>query len=180
MKLSNSVVGKDGFLPVGKIVGAHGVKGNLKVHSYAESVSVFKPGRLILAIHTGKVEKHFAVKWAKPHGKSILLSFKGIEDRNTAETLIGAELFIERMALPELEEGVYYWVDIIGLLVFTTDNQYLGRVESIMSTGSNDVYIVKNKTKDDSTEILIPAIESVVLEIDFENKTIRVELPEGL
>jgi len=180
LKLSNSVVGKDGFLPVGKIVGAHGVKGNLKVHSYAESVSVFKPGRLILAIHTGKVEKHFAVKWAKPHGKSILLSFKGIEDRNTAETLIGAELFIERMALPELEEGVYYWVDIIGLLVFTTDNQYLGRVESIMSTGSNDVYIVKNKTKDDSTEILIPAIESVVLEIDFENKTIRVELPEGL
>ena len=173
-------MGKDGFLPVGKIVGAHGVKGNLKVHSYAESVSVFKPGRLILAIHAGKVEKHFVVKWAKPHGKSILLSFKGIEDRNTAETLIGAELFIERIALPELEEGVYYWVDIIGLSVFTTDNQYIGRVESILSTGSNDVYIVKNKTKDDGTEILIPAIESVVLEIDFENKTMRVELPEGL
>ena len=49
-----------------------------------------------------------------------------------------------------------------------------------MSTGSNDVYIVKNQTKDDSTEILIPAIESVVLEIDFENKTMRVDLPEGL
>ena len=49
-----------------------------------------------------------------------------------------------------------------------------------MPTGSNDVYIVKNKTKDDNTEILIPAIESVVLEIDFENKTMRVELPEGL
>ena len=173
-------MGKDGFLPVGKIVGAHGVKGNLKVHSYAESVSVFKPGRLILAIHAGKVEKYFVVKWAKPHGKSILLSFKGIEDRNTAETLIGAELFIERIALPELEEGVYYWVDIIGLSVFTTDNQYIGRVESILSTGSNDVYIVKNKTKDDGTEILIPAIESVVLEIDFENKAMRVKLPEGL
>jgi 16S rRNA processing protein RimM len=173
-------VGKDGFLPVGKIIGAHGVKGNLKVHSYAESVSVFKPGSLILAIHAGKIEKHFAIKWAKPHGKSILLSFKGIEDRSTAKTLLGAELFIERIALPELEEGVYYWVDIIGLSVFTTDNKYIGRVESIMSTGSNDVYIVKNKTKDDSTEILIPAIESVVLEIDFENKAMRVKLPEGL
>ena len=173
-------MGKDGFLPVGKIVGAHGVKGNLKVHSYAESVSVFKPGSLILAIHAGKIEKYFAIKWAKPHGKSILLSFKGIEERNTAETLIGADLFIQRTALPELEDGVYYWVDIIGLSVFTTDNQYIGRVESIMPTGSNDVYLVKNRTKDDSTERLIPAIESVVLEIDFENKLIRVELPEGL
>lgn len=173
-------MGKDGFLPVGKIVGAHGVKGNLKVHSYAESVSVFKPGRLILAIHAGKAEKHFAVKWAKPHGKSILLSFKGIEDRITAETLIGAELFIERIALPELEEGVYYWVDIIGLSVYTTDNQYIGRVESIMATGSNDVYVVKDPNKKDDNETLIPAIESVVLEIDFENKRIRVNLPEGL
>jgi 16S rRNA processing protein RimM len=171
---------KDGFLPVGKIVGAHGVKGNLKVYSYAESVSVFKPGRLILAIHAEKIKKHFAIEWAKPHGKFILLSFKDIKDRNTAETLIGAELFIERIALPELEEGVYYWVDIIGLSVFTTDNQYIGRVESIMATGSNDVYIVKNENKDHSTEILIPAIESVVLEIDFENKIMRVKLPEGL
>jgi 16S rRNA processing protein RimM len=180
LKLSNSFVGNDGFLPVGKIVGAHGVNGNLKVYSYAESVSVFKPGSLILAIHAGKIEKYLAIKWAKPHGKSILLSFKGVEDRNTAETLIGAELFIERTALPELEEGVYYWTDIIGLSVFTADNQYIGRVESIMPTGSNDVYIVKNKTNDDTTEILIPAIESVVLEIDFEKKTMRVKLPEGL
>ena len=173
-------MGNDEFLPVGKIIGAHGVKGNLKVHSYAESVTVFKPGNLILAIFAGRIEKYFAINWVRPHGKAILLSFKGIEDRNTAETLIGAELFIERSALPELEEGVYYWVDIIGLSVFTTDNQYIGRVESIMATGGNDVYIVKNKTKDENTELLIPAIESVVLEIDFKNKTMRVELPKGL
>jgi 16S rRNA processing protein RimM len=173
-------VGNHGFLPVGKIVGAHGVKGNLKVHSYAESVTVFKPDNLILAIHAGKTEKYFAINWARPHGKSILLSFKGIEDRNAAETLIGAELYIDRTALPELEEGVYYWIDIIGLSVFTTDNQYIGRVESIMATGSNDVYVVKNKTRDEDAEVLIPAIESVVLEIDFENKIMRVELPEGL
>lgn len=173
-------MGNDGFLPVGKIVGAHGVNGNLKVYSYAESVSVFKPGSLILAIHAGKIENHFAIKWAKPHGKSILLSFKGIEDRNTAETLIGAELFIERTALPELEEGIYYWADIIGLSVFTTDNQYIGRVESIMATGSNDVYVVKDTNKENNNETLIPAIESVVLEIDFEHKRIRVNLPEGL
>jgi 16S rRNA processing protein RimM len=173
-------VDENGFLPVGKIVGAHGVKGNLKIYSYAESVSVFKPGSSILVSRAGKIEKNYTINWAKPHGKSILLSFKGIENRNAAEALIGSELFIERTALPELEEGVYYWVDIIGLSVFTTDNQYIGHVESIMATGGNDVYVVKDPNKNDNNEILIPAIESVVLEIDFEHKRIRVNLPEGL
>lgn len=171
---------KNGFLSVGKIVGAHGVKGNLKIYSYADSVSVFKPGSSILVGRTGKTEKYYTIKWAKPHGKFILLSFKGIENRNAAETLIGSELFIERTALPELEEGVYYWVDIIGLSVFTADNQYIGHVESILATGSNDVYVVKDPNKEHNNEILIPAIESVVLDIDFENKRMRVNLPEGL
>ena len=86
----------------------------------------------------------------------------------------------ERVALPELEEGSYYWCDIIGLAVFTTDEQYIGRVESIISTGSNDVFMVKDLDKGDDNETLIPALESVVLEIDFEHKTMRVALPEGL
>jgi 16S rRNA processing protein RimM len=173
-------VEENGFLPVGKIVGAHGVKGNLKIYSYAESVSVFKPGSSILVSRAGKIEKNYTIKWVKPHGKSILLSFKGIENRNAAEALIGSELFIDRTALPELEEGVYYWVDIIGLSVFTADNRYIGRVESIMATGSNDVFVVKDPKKENQNETLIPAIESVVLEIDFEHKRIRVNLPEGL
>ena len=171
---------KSGFLPVGKIVGAHGVKGNLKVYSYAESLSVFTPDSSILVVRTDKIEKNYTIKWAKPHGKRILLSLVGIENRNAAETLIGSKLLIERAALPELEEGSFYWCDIIGLAVFTTDEQYIGRVESIIYTGSNDVYVVKDPDKDDENETLIPALESVVLKIDFEQKTMRVALPEGL
>lgn len=180
MKSSNSIAGKSRFLAVGKIVGAHGVKGNLKICSYAESISVFKPGGSIIVRRAGNIEINHTIKWAKPHGKSILLSFKDIENRNAAEILVGSELFIERTALPELEEGVYYWVDIIGLSVFTADNRYIGHVESIMATGSNDVYVVKDPNKENNNEILIPAIESVVLDIDFEHKRIRVDLPEGL
>jgi 16S rRNA processing protein RimM len=60
--------------------------------------------------------------------------------------------------------------------VYTSDDQYIGRLESIIETGSNDVYVVKT----DDREILIPALEAVVLSIDIENKTMRVELPEGL
>ena len=171
---------KTGFLPVGKIVGAHGVKGNLKVYSYAESLSVFNPGSSILVVCAGKIEKNYTIKWVKPHGRRILLSLEGIGSRDAAETLIGSKLLVERSTFPELEEGSYHWCDIIGLTVFTTDEQYIGRVESIISTGSNDVFVVKDLDKGDDDETLIPALESVVLEIDFEHKTMRVALPEGL
>jgi len=173
-------VEKNGFLPVGKIVGAHGIKGNIKVYSYAESLSVFEPGSSILVINAEGSEKTYKIKWVKPHTRVFLLSLKGIESLDSVETLIGSELFIEKADLPELEDGSYYWLDIIGLSVFTTDEQYLGKVESIIATGSNDVFVVKDPNKEQENETLIPALESVVLEIDFKLKTMRVDLPEGL
>jgi 16S rRNA processing protein RimM len=83
---------------------------------------------------------------------------------------------IEKAKLPALEAGVYYWNDLIGLKVFTTEDQYLGRLESIIETGANDVYVVKG----DAREILIPALKSVVHTIDIDAKIMRVELPDGL
>ena len=173
-------MGKNGFLPIGKIVGAHGIKGNIKAYSYAESLSFFEPGSLILIINPKGVETYYKIKWIKPHNRFIIISLQGIEDRNSAESLVGSELFIEQSKLPELEDGSYYWVDIIGLTVFTNDDQYIGRVESIISTGSNDVFVVKDPRNKLSGETLIPALESVVLEIDLKHKTMRVDLPEGL
>jgi 16S rRNA processing protein RimM len=173
-------VEKNGFVPVGKIVGAHGVKGNIKVYSYAESLSVFNPGSLILLINPKGFEKNYKIKWVKPHGRLTLLSLKGVENRNSVETLIGSVFFIERASLPEPEDGSYYWVDIIGISVFTTDDEYVGRIESIIPTGSNDVFVVKNPNKTHHNEVLIPAIESVILKVDIERKTMRVDLPEGL
>ena len=167
---------ENGFLPIGKIVGAHGVKGTVKVYSYVESLDFFKPGGLILIRNPKGLKKTYAIKWAKPHKRIILLSLEEIINLNLAEMLIGSELFVEKAALPELEDGTYYWADIIGLSVFTTDEKYLGRVESIIATGSNDVYVVKDR----DNEILIPAIESVVESIDLKEKTMRVDLPKGL
>jgi 16S rRNA processing protein RimM len=173
-------VEKNGFLPVGKIVGAHGVKGNIKVYSYAESLSVFNPGSLILLINPKGFEKNYKIRWVKPHGKLTLLSLKGVENRNSVETLIGSVFFIQRANLPEPEDGSYYWVDIIGISVFTTHDEYIGLVESIIPTGSNDVFVVRNPNKAHDNETLIPAIESVILGIDLKLKIMRVDLPEGL
>ena len=180
MRLSNDIVEKNGFLLIGKIVGVHGIKGNLKVYSYAETLSVFEPGSSILVINQKGLEKTYTVKWVKPHQRVLLISLEGIDSRNLAESLIGSEFFIEKAKLPVLEDGSYYWFDLIGLAVFTIDNEYIGRVESIMSTGSNDVYVVKNPDQDHNNEILIPALTSVVLEIDINLKTMRVDLPDGL
>ena len=139
-----------------------------------------RAGSSILLINAKGSEKTYKIKWVKPHSRVILLSLQGIESRNSAETLIGSELFIKRANLPELEDGSYYWFDIIGLSVFTTDDQYIGLVESIIPTGSNDVFVVRDPNKKKDNETLIPALESVVLEIDFKQKIMRVELPEGL
>lgn len=171
---------KNGFVPVGKIVGAHGLKGNIKVYSYAESLSVFKPGSLILLINPKGFEKNYKIKWVKPHGKLALLALKGVENRNSVETLIGSVFFIERSHLPEPEDGSYYWLDIIGISVFTTDDEYLGVVESIIPTGSNDVFVVRNPNRVHDNETLIPALGSVILKINLKLKTMRVDLPEGL
>jgi len=173
-------VKEKGLLHIGKIIGSHGVKGYVKVYSYAESISVFRPESSILVRHTEGWEKTYTVIWAKLHKNIILMSLKGVTGRNLAETLVGSELFIEKETLSELENGSYYWFDIIGLSVFTTDDEYIGRVESIIPTGSNDVYVVKNQNKDRDNERLIPALESVVLKIDLKQKTMIVDLPEGL
>ena len=169
-------MGKNASIIIAKIVGTHGIKGTLKVYSYAESVSVFKPDSLILVRNAKGYEKTHAVKWVKPHKRIILLSLKGITNISQAELLIGSELFINKSDLPKPGDDTYYWFDIIGLSVFTINNEYIGRVESIIPTGSNDVFVVKDGNK----ETLIPGIESVVLSIDLNKKIMRVDLPDGL
>jgi 16S rRNA processing protein RimM len=166
----------DGYLSIGKIVGVHGLKGTLRVYSYAESPSIFQPDSLILLMNDNGLEKHYPVCWAKPHSRGVLLALEGVDSCDHAASLIGYTLFIEKTLLPELEEGTYYWSDIIGLAVYDTEDAYLGRVTSILPTGSNDVYVVRNN--DD--EILVPALESVVVDIDLAAGRMTVELPEGL
>ncbi len=169
-------VDKKGYVLIGKVVGAHGIKGTNKFKSFAESLAVFKPGRSILARDNRNREQTLEVNWVKPHTRTPLIAFKGVSDRDGAEALIGTDMFIAETELPKLDEDTYYWFELIGLDVYTTEEDYLGRITSIFKTGSNDVYVVKDKNQ----EVLIPALESVVIDIDLEHKRMRVELPEGL
>ena len=174
--MSNKSILKNGRVLIGEIVGVHGTQGTHKVRLYSESLSVFYPGRAVLIRESSGREAVLEINWVKPHTRIALLSFKGITDRNQAAALIGSELFIPREELPEPDEDAYYWIDLIGIEVYTTKGEYLGRLESIIETGSNDVYVVK----DEKAEVLIPALASVVLNIDLESKRMLVDLPEGL
>jgi len=169
-------VQKKGYVLIGKIVGVHGIKGTNKLKSYAESLSVFKPGRSIIVRDNRNRETSVELNWVKSHTRTALISFKGVTDHDQAEALIGAELLIPETELPELDADTFYWFELIGIEVYTREDEYLGRIESIFPTGSNDVYVVKDKQK----EILVPALDSVVIDIDLEHKRMRVDLPEGL
>ena len=167
---------KDGFLLMGKVTGTHGVKGTLKVQSYAASPAIFGSGGRLLVRKADGSEKIRRINWAQPHGRGLLVSLAEINDLDQAATFKGAEIFVERAVLPELEDGAHYWCDLIGLAVFAIDGRCLGRIQSIIETGSNDVYVVR----DGKRETLVPALRAVVKTIDLENKTMRVDLPEGL
>jgi 16S rRNA processing protein RimM len=169
---------QNGLLAIGKVTGAHGIKGAIKIYSYAESVSVYESGGEIILKKPNGAESSHTIRGCRPFKKGVVLEISGVVNRNQAEGLAGSDIYIENFRLPALEDDTYYWSDLIGLSVFTTAGTYLGQLKRILPTGSNDVYIIS----DDATghEILIPALATVVKDIDLDRQKMLVEVPEGL
>jgi 16S rRNA processing protein RimM len=161
---------------IGRIVGAHGTAGILKLMSYAESLETFAAGRPVIVKNAAGDEMVHHIEWAKAMGRAALLSFKGVTRRSQAEALTGCDLFLDRATLPSLAAGTYYWADLIGIEVYSVDGGFLGWIESIFETGSNDVYVVKQKGR----ELLLPALRSVIRSVDLQARRMQVEVPEGL
>ncbi len=161
---------------IGRIVGAHGTGGVCKIVSYAESLAVFESGDPLFVETDDNRLQTLEVLWVKPHSKGALMALNGVSDRDAAEKLRGAALFVDKRRLPALETESYYWFELIGMEVFTQDGLFLGRLESILPTGSNDVYVVRQADR----ETLVPALASVVRRIDTDRRRMEVALPEGL
>lgn len=119
----------------------------------------------------GKTEVYKLIEGQR-HGHSVIAELEGVNDRDAAAELMGAELLIRRDQLPKPKAGEYYWADLIGLKVENSESVYLGRVESLMETGANDVLVVK----DGEVERLIPFLQQhTVLGIDLENGLMVVD-----
>lgn len=180
MKLLSDLAPRDDLVLIGRVLGAHGIKGVVRVYSYAQSPECFAPGNELIIICGDNRSVSFAIKAVQPYKNVVRLTLEGIATRNAAEALSGCEVFLPKVKLPPLAEDTFYWIDLIGLSVFDMEGVLLGKIEEIIPTGANDVYVVRPQAGGDSREILIPAIASVVLEVDLQHGLMRVELPDGL
>lgn len=161
----------EGFVAIGFVRGARGIRGELKVDPLTDFPDRFRRGATVWI--EGRAYK---VRLSRQLAPSLLLQLEGVNTRIGAAALGGRYLEVPEEELAELEEGEYYRFEIVGLDVVDSAGARLGRVEQVLETGANDVYVVRN----DEGDLLLPAIDTVVKKIDVAGGLIVVELIEGL
>lgn len=164
------------YLELGQIVNTRGLRGELKVNSFSEDPKRFeKLDKILVKTKQGNVE--YEIERVAYSKNQVILKLKGIDHIDYAEKLRNCMIIIHRDNLEPLKPGQYYIADLIGLEVFTDENQYLGTVDDIYNTGSNDIYVIKSE---DGRQRLLPGIPDVIKNVDLENGKITVHLMEGL
>ena len=164
------------LIPIGRVVRPHGVRGKIKLEYFGEDVHCFPPSReVFIEVKAGRLQAYEILE-TTPQAPRLILRLKGIERREEVEPLIGKEVFIKREVLPDLEEGEYYWMDLLGMSVETQEGKKIGRVKEIFSTGANDGFVIEGKRG----EIFLPATEEVVQGVDRERGVMKVSRKNGL
>ncbi len=157
---------------VGQIKGAWGLRGDLKIEVLTDNPERFSPGKaLYLEGQLVQVEHSRSIRGG------ILVKVDTVNDRTKAASLHGKILSIPQQEVEPLPEGSYYHFQLLDIAVWTEEGEYLGVLKEILSTGSNDVYVIKDG---DKKELLIPALEEVILEVNVPDDRMTVRLLEGL
>ncbi len=168
--------GSTDLVLLGKIVATHGIRGQVAVVPFSGEFSTILSLQTVYLSGADNRKESFEVDRAAVHRNRVLLTLKGFTNINEVLHLVGRELFARRDQFPPLEEGEYYWCDLLGISVTTSSGESLGRIAEIIATGSNDVYVVRGGEK----EYLIPALEDIVVSVDLNKGTMTVSPPEGL
>jgi 16S rRNA processing protein RimM len=154
----------DNIVILGKITGVQGVRGWLKVFSHTRPLNnIFQFKSWQLKSGSGECLSRTIVDY-KHQGKKLLVKMQGVDDRTTAQGLVGLAVFVNRDQLPALTNE-YYWRDLIGLTVKNTHGAELGDITELMETGSNDVLLLKDSK---GNSLAIPWLPDVVVEVDIE------------
>lgn len=159
---------------VGKIISSYGVRGEAKVLPLTYSNERFAQLEEVFVSEPGGY-RTLTIEGYRTSGRYVIIKFQEITSREEVKRLQGRELLIREEQSPPLPEGVYYHYQILGLDVYFTDGTYIGRVTNIIETGSNDVYVVTGER-----EVLVPAIQEVIKEIDLKEKRMIINPVEGL
>ncbi|GAC1361361.1 MAG: ribosome maturation factor RimM [Ktedonobacteraceae bacterium] len=160
---------------IGKIVAPFGIRGEVKVFSLSDVPDRFVS---LKAIYVGPEHVAYAMKSVRPYkGDMLILKLGGVNDANSAETLRNRDLCIPASELAALPPDSYYQHDILGLQVYLLDNQLIGTITDIWSTGGSDIYVIKSV---DGQEVLIPAIKDVIKQIDLIRHVMYIDPMKGL
>ena len=157
---------------IGKIVNAVGLKGEVKVYCYTDRKERFEELERIWV-----EEEPREIQNVRYHGNVAILKLRGIEDRNASEAQKNKGVYIEETDLAELPEGTYYIRDLIGMKILDEKGQPLGTLNNVLQNSAQDLYEIR---LEEGRKILLPVVRACVLDVDPEQKTIRVRLPEGL
>lgn len=162
------------YLETGRIVGTHGVRGELRVQPWSDNPAFLAGFDAFYLDSRG--EKRLEAERVRPHGNVVLLKARGVDTIEEAEKLRGKVLYIDRSAI-RLEEGRYFIQDLIGCKVVDADSgETLGSLSDVSETGANDVWHVKREGK----EYLVPAIPDVIVEVDPDKEIIVLRPLKGI
>ena len=163
----------DSTVMLGRIVGVHGVRGMVKIHSECRPrEAIFRYRQFLATSPKGGDPLSLTLLNGRLQGQGLVAAFKEITNRDQAQSLRDYQLAVRRENLPALKDGEYYWADLIGLKVINTSGATLGNVQELFETGANDVMVVRNGKQ----EILIPFVsDHYVLNVDFSGKCVTVD-----
>ena len=166
----------EALLEIAKIVGTHGLRGDLKVRVNSGAPELLlEVEQLHLRLPAGKTLRVQPIRKSLHKGQ-VLLCLQGYESIDLVGPLVGSDILIPETLLPDLDDDEYYWKQLKGLSVVDRQRGVIGHLDKMFSTAAHDTYVVKGALG----EIMIPAVEQFVLEINLQERVVTVDLPDGL
>ncbi len=166
--------GEPVFLAVGKLGRSHGVGGEMQMVVLTDFPERLQPG---VILYVGPQHQPLRLKSRRWHDRMMLVAFEGYTVREEVAVLRNQLVYVRADDRPPLPEGEYYYHQLLGLQVVDEDNQLLGELVEILETGANDVYVVRTPV---GAQVLLPAIDDVILNIDLARRLMCVHLLPGL
>lgn len=165
---------KDDLIFLGYTGKPHGIKGEISVKWFAEFIP---EAHKRIFLQKDKILSPFSIISVKPHKDRLLFSLKGVETRNEAENLAGMEVLMLKRDLPPLEDGEVYLQELLGSEIFLEDGTKAGILENFEFPVGQEIWIIR---QEDGKELLLPAREEFIADIDPLNKKITIQPPAGL
>ena len=172
----------DTWLTIGKVTGVHGLKGNLKVWSWAQSPDTFTPGLAVTLKNEDDLQdagREYIITKTGNYKKGVMLTLEKVTTREASEALVGKIVLVNKANLPDLDDDTWYWQDLIGLTVVDTCEGKLGTVDQLFPTGADDILVVTGTTPQGKQEVLIPVNAVFIQDINLDTGVITTQLPEG-